>query len=137
MLLASFMTDATPLDPPAIKDEKEVHPIACEWRAMLREVVMRFARRDYDLEGGIVGVEPVSPETAQHIRGSVEDYGATLIELPEEAWQTSISQWSGTHWNILLDLWTAEEGPSDLVLGGRITESEFGPRLSIHMVYVP
>lgn len=104
---------------------------------MLREVVKRFADRDYGLEQGVDGVEPVSLETAEHIRSSVEAYGATLVELPEDAWRTSVSQWYGVHWDILVDLWTAEEGPSDLVLAGKITESEFGPRLSIHMVYVP
>jgi hypothetical protein len=43
----------------------------------------------------------------------------------------------GQHWDILVDLWTAEEGRSDLVLGGKVVEGSAGPRLTIDMVYVP
>ena len=37
----------------------------------------------------------------------------------------------------LIYLWTAEEGRSDLVLEGKVIETSTGPRLTIHMVYVP
>lgn len=104
---------------------------------MLCEVVQRIVVGDYGLAEGVADVAPVSPETAEHIRASVADYGATLIELPEETWQTSVAQWQGSFWDVLVDLWTKEEGRSDLVLQGRITESASGIRFAIHMVYVP
>ncbi len=104
---------------------------------MLCEVVQRFVGGDYGLAEGVAGVAPVSPETAEHIRDSIADYGATLLELPEETWQTSVAQWQGSFWDVLVDLWTEEEGQSDLVLQGRITESASGIRFAIHMVYVP
>jgi hypothetical protein len=104
---------------------------------MLCEVVRRFARGDYGLVAGISGVEQVSEKTATQIDSYVSEYGATLVELPNETWQTSVAQWMGTHWDILVDLWTAEEGRSDLVLFGKVDETSSGPRLKIHMVYVP
>jgi hypothetical protein len=122
---------------PAVKDEDAEHPIASAWRPMLCEVVRAFVDGDYGLTKGVRGVDPVSAETAEHIRAYLADYGATLVELPEDTWQTSVAQWMGTQWDILVDLWTAEEGPSDLVLQGRVAETDAGPRLTIHMVYVP
>ena len=104
---------------------------------MLGDVVRCFVAGDYSLEAGVIGVEPVSPKTAEHIRRYIAGYGATLVELPPDSWKTSVAQWYGTHWDVLVDLWTAEEGRSDLVLAGKIVELESGPRFTINMVYVP
>ncbi len=131
------MRDVSSDWPPAVKDEDDAHPIAGSWRPMLRNVVQCFVAGDYGLQTGVLGVEPVSEETAEHIRSYVADYGATLVDLPPDSWQTSVAQWYGTHWDVLVDLWTAEEGRSDLVLAGKIVESDSGPHFTIHMVYVP
>jgi len=131
------MSDAPSDLPPAVKDENNAHPIAGSWRPMLRNVVRCFAAGDYGLETGVLGVEPVSMRTAEHIRDSVVGYGATLVALPDDSWQTSVAQWYGTHWDILVDLWTAEEGQSDLVLAGKVVELHDGPQFTVHMVYVP
>jgi hypothetical protein len=104
---------------------------------MLRAVVRSLVDGDYSLRKGVAGVEPVSLATAEHMRAYLVDYGATLVELPGETWKTSVAQWMGTRWDILVDLWTAEEGRSDLVLEGWVEETDAGPRLTIHMVYVP
>ena len=104
---------------------------------MLVDVVRCFVVGDYGLEAGVEGVEPISEKTAQQIRTYIANYGATLVQLPQDTWKTSVAQWYGTHWDILVDLWTAEEGPSDLVLGGRISETDVGPRLTVDLVYVP
>ena len=104
---------------------------------MLRAVVRQFVVGDYGLANAVHGVDPVSPATAEHIRQYLADYGATLVDLPDDTWKSSVAQWMETHWDILVDLWTAEEGPSDLVLGGRVVETSAGPRLTIRMVYVP
>jgi hypothetical protein len=106
-------------------------------RKGLGDVVRCFAAGDYGLSAGVAGVEPVSTDDAQHIRESIEGYGATLIELPDDAWRTSVAQWYGSHWDILVDLWTAEEGCSDLVLQGRVCESNGDISFRIHLVYVP
>ena len=131
------MSDAAPPGPPALKDPDAAHPIAGAWRPMLREVVRRFARGDYGLAHAVQGVEPVAAATAEQIRDYVAQYGATLVELPDDAWQTSVAQWMGPHWEVLVDLWTAEEGRSDLVLHGHVVETSDGPRLTVYLVYVP
>lgn len=104
---------------------------------MICEVVRRLAAGDYRLEHGVAGVEPVSAETAKHLRDYVADFGATLVELPSETWETSVAQWIDPAWEILVDLWTAEDGRSDMVLSGRVVDSDDGARLTIHMIYVP
>ena len=104
---------------------------------MLTDVVRCLVAGDYSLAAGVVGVEAPTADTAAHIRWCIEDYGATLIDLPPDSWKTSNAQWYGTHWDVLVDLWTAEEGLSDLALAGKVVESDSGPRFTIHMVYVP
>ena len=96
-----------------------------------------FAQRDYSLLAEVPGVEPVPPEAAAHIQRYIEDYGATLVALPEETWDSSVCIWSGNHWDALIDLWTKEEGPSDLVLSARVAEAKLGFSFVVHMVYVP
>lgn len=79
----------------------------------------------------------MSDETAEHIRNSIRAYGAHLIELPDECWSTSVYIWMGSYWDVLVDLWTQEEGASDLVLGAKMLEDEGGYSVEVHMVYVP
>ncbi len=42
----------------------------------------------------------------------------------------------GDHWDALIDLWTEEEGRSDLVLQVHISEGS-EPLVTVYMVYVP
>jgi hypothetical protein len=131
------MSNATANGPPALKDPDKAHPIPGVWRPMLCAVVQCFVEVDYGLSRGVVCVEPIAAATAEQIRNYIVNYGATLVELPEDAWETSVAQWMGTHWQILVALWTAEEGRSDLVLDGNVVETSEGPRLTIHLVCVP
>lgn len=107
------------------------------WRPTLRQIVSAFARGDYQLADGIESVKPVSEETSLHIRRSIDAYEATLVELTEETWRTSVARWMGSHWEALVALRTAEEGRSDLVLGARIHEAEPGYSFEVSIVYVP
>ena len=105
---------------------------------MFREVVRRLVAGDYSsLADGVPGVEPLSAAAAEQIRDYLTEYPATLVELPDDTWRTSVAQWMETHWEVLVDLWTAEEGRSDLVLGGTVVETSTGPRFTVDMVYVP
>ena len=122
---------------PPLKDPDAAHPVASAWRPLFRSVVQCFVQGDYELGRGVPGVEPVDAATAAQIRAYVADYGATLRELPEDTWASSVAQWMETHWDVLIDLWSVEEGRSDLVLRGRVVESSTGPRLTVEMVYVP
>ncbi len=120
----------------AIKDLDAEHPIASDWRPILGEIVKSFVRRDYALAGGMAFVAPVSAETAEQIENSVADYGETLTELSDDTWKTSVAQWMGNHWDVLVDLRTIESGRSDMVLHAEVAETADGFRVKIYMVYV-
>ena len=76
-------------------------------------------------------------DTWETITDIIQDYGETLVPLPEATWETSVSQWDGERWKVLVDLHTAAEGRSDLVMDVSITETETGFAYSLHLVYVP
>ena len=119
------------------KDEENERPIPTGWRLAFSNVVDAFVRKDYSLSQGVAGVSSVSNKTANHIKDYLEDYGEELIQLPQETWESSVCLWMGSHWDVLIDLWTAGEGRSDLVLKAQVTESINGYRIDIGMIYVP
>jgi hypothetical protein len=121
----------------AVKDESRELPIPSSWRPVFRQIVSAFVQRDYRLSAGVPGVAPVTADTAAHIEKYIEGYGEALVELPEEAWDSSVCIWMGERWDALVDLWTRAEGRSDLVLSARIVESDAGFEFHIYMVYVP
>jgi hypothetical protein len=120
-----------------VKDENAAHPIADAWRPALHKIVRALARGDYALKRPITSVAPVSIATARQMKRYISDYGETLCELSEETWQTSIAQWSGARWDVLVDLWTIESGRSDMVLHVLVSELKNSFRIKIHLVYVP
>ena len=111
--------------------------MAGAWREPLRQIVRALVQGDYALSTPIAGVEQVPTKTAEQMRDYIAEYGETLVELPDETWDTSEAQWSGAHWELLVDLWTAEEGPSDLVLSCTVNETDDGYRFTVDLVYVP
>jgi len=121
----------------AIKDENSPHPIPKAWRPALREVVSAFAAGDYSLKRAILSIAPIRAAIANQIKAYVAHYGEKLTALPDETWRTSVSQWTGTHWDVLVDLWTVESGASDLVLSARVFEVDAGFRIEIDSVHVP
>lgn len=67
----------------------------------------------------------------------IDDYGdVTLTSLPDASWDTSVALWFGDRWRCLVDLWTEEEGRSDLVLDVDVFENGPGYRFSVNLVYV-
>jgi len=111
--------------------------IANVWRSTFSDIVDSFVRMDYSLSHGIEGVSAISNETALHIKEYIQDYGEKLVQLPDETWGSSISIWMGSHWDVVIDLWTAGEGRSDLVLGAQVSEKDSRYIIDIGMVYVP
>jgi hypothetical protein len=132
--LADLKSDAEVL---AVKDESHERAIPSAWRPVFRDIVRAFVQRDYRLSAGVPGVVPVANDTAAQIAKYIENYGETLVELPDETWDSSVCIWVGDRWDALVDLWTSAEGRSDLVLSARIRESDMGFHIQIHMVYVP
>ncbi len=119
------------------KNEENERPIPSIWRSTFCHIIDAFVQKDYFLSCGVEGVSSISSETANHIKESIEDYGEELTQLPNETWNSSVCIWMGSHWDVLIDLWTVGEGRSDLVLGARVSEVENGYIIDIGMVYVP
>lgn len=120
-----------------VKDEHAAHPIADAWRPAFKEIIKAFVEGDFALHRGLQFVMPVSSSTVHQVKTYIAGYGETLAELPDETWETSIAQWMGTHWDVLVDLWTVESGGSDLALSARVFEDRGGFRIEIDSVHVP
>jgi hypothetical protein len=122
-----------------LKVEDET-PIPHRWRGTFIAIVDSLMRGDARVGEGIDNVEPLSEDDSTACRENIEDYGSvTLIPLPEGTWDTSVaSWWDGIRWDCLVDLWTAEEGRSDLVLHATVFEDpEGGFRIHPGLIYVP
>lgn len=76
-------------------------------------------------------------DTWEVITGILQDYGESLIPLPDRTWESSVCQWYGHHWQVLVDLYTEGEGRSDLVMHVDIIEADGGFDYSLHLVHVP
>ena len=104
------------------KNEEEEGLIPHVWRPIFEKIVKAFVEKDYHINTHIPNVNPVSEDTANQIKEYIEDYGEELIELPETTWDTSVYICYGNYWNVLIDLFTKNEGLSDLVLNAEIRE---------------
>lgn len=102
-------------------------PLPDAFREPIAEIVRRLAAGDY---GGLAR-DRVAPDS---IGTWIEDYPATLIPLPIEAWQHSdFGALDGTphaYW-VTVDLWTREEGRSDLTLEATVHERD--TRVEVHV----
>ena len=128
----------TRVNEPVLKDEHAQHPVASAWRPTLCEIVRALVHRDYSLaRSNIPGVERISPAKAKRIEEYIASYGESLGELPEDAWESSASQWMETHWEVLVDLFTAESSRSDLALSVFVFEDPSGYRYEVDSVHVP
>nr|GEU28411.1 hypothetical protein [Tanacetum cinerariifolium] len=115
-------------------DGTSERPVATAWRPAFCHIVDAFVKGDYLLRDGVADVDPIPEETASHIQSYLSDYGATLKSLPDDAWNSSVCIWTGSHWDVLVDLYTNEEEASDLVLSARVTDTSHGFKIVVHMV---
>lgn len=122
---------------PVLKDETAQQPVPTAWRETIYLIVKAFVEGNYRPDLHIEGVHRIPEQIAQRIAQSIGSYGAVLKELPVESWDSSVCQWMRGYWDVLIDLFTVEEGRSDLVLSLRVTEngSTFG--FEVQSVYVP
>ncbi|MEP5339716.1 MAG: hypothetical protein ABJL44_13485 [Algibacter sp.] len=119
------------------KNEEEELPIPHIWRPTFKAIVNAFVEKNYSLSSEIKNVNPISEETAEQIKEYIEDYGEELIELPNDTWNSSVYICYGNYWNILIDLYTKDEGLSDLVLNTDIREDNNEYIFDIKLIYVP
>ncbi|RBQ04287.1 DUF7668 domain-containing protein [Pedobacter miscanthi] len=122
---------------PVEKNEEEELPIPQVWRPIFKNIVKAFVNKDYNLSSGVNHVNPVSDQTAEQIQEYIEEYGAELVDLPEETWDTSVYISYGDYWNVLIDLFTKNEGLSDLVLNAEVREKDNNYVVDINLIYVP
>ena len=121
-----------------VKDASLEVPIPEVWRPTLKAVVESLARRDTVIGAALPSVDPVPADISQQCLQAVDNYGdVTLISPPDESWDTSVALWFGDHWQCLIDLWTEQEGRSDLVLDVDVFENGPGYRFRVNLVYVP
>lgn len=119
------------------KNEEEELPIPQVWRPIFKNIVKAFVNKDYSLSSGVNHVNPISDQTAEQIQEYIEEYGAELVDLPEETWDTSVYIYYGDYWNVLIDLFTKNEGLSDLVLNAEVREKDNDYVVDIYLIYVP
>lgn len=117
----------------------EAGPVPEKWRPAIVEVIDRLVAGDYvglARDGFISCTDDPSDGS---IGMWIEDYPATLVPLPDEAWQFSeYGPWANLPdavW-IAVDLWTAEEGRSDLTLEGTVREDNGQVIVRIDNVHV-
>lgn len=125
------------VEPRPLKDENSAHPIPLVWRRAISEIVDVI--RSGFLAAGAMGesVAALSDSKRTLIAKNIHDYGVTLVALPDASWETSMCQWMRDYWDVLVDLYSAEEGRSDLVLQIRVFENGGGFLYEIESVYVP
>jgi len=119
------------------KDESE-GPVPELWRPTFSAVVDSLVERAPTIGGGLPEVEPVPDAVREQCLSAVDNYrDVDLVPLPQETWKSSVTAWQGDHWLCLIDLWTEQEGRSDLVLEAEVRERTPGFRFTVTMVYVP
>jgi hypothetical protein len=79
-----------------------------------RIVVALLVARKYDLVEAMTRGQRLSAEA---LRFAVEEYGRVLTDVPEAAWSMDIAPMDEVGaFHVIVDLWTEEEGRSDLSL---------------------
>jgi len=120
-----------------LKDEGSQIPIPELWRSTFKTIIEALKEDDFRLGQGIVGVRPISKENSAIIANNIVVYGCRLASLPEETWDSSVCLWMDGYWDVLVDLYTEEEGASDLVLAARVYEEGASFAFELQSVYVP
>ncbi|MDT9591755.1 hypothetical protein RDV89_01655 [Nocardioides zeae] len=118
-------------------DDDDERPVPEAWRSAISELVECLVVRDKSLVSSIPQVEPISWDTWNACLSYMKEYGGTLVTLPQAAWLTSVAIRYDEEWRCLVDLWTSEEGQSDLVLDIRVIDFPDRFEIAVHAIYVP
>ena len=122
---------------PVVYDEETAFQVPTVWRETLIRIVEAFKNNDLSAISRIEGVQNIELEYLHEIAENVTDYGETLVSLPDETWETSQALWMGFRWDVIVDLFTEQEGRSDLILFIRVFETNGTFEYSIQDIYVP
>lgn len=123
---------------PALKDDENQTKVPTIWRGTLKSIVNSIKNNNFLFENSKNSITPISSDDQTLIRNNINEYGEELCDLPDETWDTSACQWMLDYWELYVDLFTVNEGLSDLVLSVRIFEQEHDSYLfEIQSVHVP
>jgi hypothetical protein len=121
-----------------VKDDQQERPVPDVWRPTLSAIVESLVREEAVIAAELPQVEPVSEDRSEACRNAILRYGdVTLVPLPEGTWCSSVCLWQEDRWNCLVDLWTEQQGRSDLVLVVDVFEDDGTFRFAVNLVYVP
>jgi hypothetical protein len=111
-------------------------PVPERFRPLLSRVVDLVAAGDVDGLRRDPQITLADPDDPLYW---VRDYPATVVSLPEEAWRFAgafTAGGDGCPWYVHLDLWTAEEGRSDLTLEAEVREHRDGLVVEVENIHV-
>ena len=120
-----------------LKDLEKEYAIPNVWKDSIFDVVVQLTNDNFELCNTPENVYLQSSDLAKLNRENVLEYGCRLMPLIEECWERSCYQWQGDYWDFIVDLCTAEEGVSDLVLSGHVFPLVSGYKYEFGLVYVP
>lgn len=120
-----------------LKDLSGQQPIPTVWRRTIAAIVERIRHGDLEFQSGPTDVTNRNTNVSRYMQDSLTAYGAILTALPESTWQTSVCQWMDGFWEVYVDLYTEQEGRSDLVLSLLVRESGLGFVYEVQGIYVP
>ena len=108
------------------------------FRRVIADVVGRIADGDY---AGLTrdGIDPHPDADLSLWIREYGDRGATIVRLPEEAWdyaEASPADGVPGTWFVVVDLWTAEEGRSDLSMEATVREVGDGVEVEVDDIHV-
>jgi hypothetical protein len=102
--------------------------------ALMKQMITWFVNGDFaDVEVRSRGVRL----SAELMRQAIEEYGRTLIMPPNEAFSSvdviQVANADRLTWSVSFDLWTKEEGRSDLSVECTIVDREDGAMLDLEI----
>lgn len=125
------MTDIIP------KKLGEELPIPMLWQAPLKAIADEFVVKRPHETHNFDPFERMDEDNLKISLKNIANYPDKIGGLSEKSWETSVCVWTGTFWEILLDLTDYKGNVSDLVLHGKMLEDGKHYIFKPYLIYVP
>jgi len=119
-----------------LKDTEQHISVPQEWRSTFTAIVQAFVEGNYKLINVDDSIQHLGAADAQYIRDYLHGQKCRLISLPESTWEHSVYQWYQGFWDVWLNLYTVEEGRSDLFLLTRVYEVKNSFKFSVQLIFI-
>ncbi|WP_194903818.1 DUF7668 domain-containing protein [Catenulispora rubra] len=118
-----------------MRDDDE--PVPERFRPVLEQIAERIAAGDYDCLTR--DFSPYADAPVHDLGVWARDYPATFVAFPPEAWQYAhvFHDRERGEWMIDIELWSVEEGRSDMMLETVIREHDGQVQVEIRDLRVP